>query len=122
MLASLALACGGEASHVSSDLVFKHSQATGTGQLRPGWTLVWVGREIDDVTQIVHRVRVIPEYAGEILLLSGSQRRELVGEVACPKADAAIWQELESSQDVVIQLETERGSFAEVSCRRAIRP
>lgn len=90
--------------------------------LKPGWRLTEVARRADRPTVIVHRVEVIPELAGDLVIMGPRKRRRLVGELVCPGPDHSIWSELTRAQDVEADLATEkRGVFATISCRRAVR-
>ena len=123
LLAALLLpaACS-TAPHVSADLVYRHSLDFPPTRLRPGWSRVWVGRELERVDRLIHRVRVIPEFAGDLMNMPGRQRERMAAEIACPPADHSVWDELTRGQDIEIDLETaERGHFTTVSCRKALR-
>ncbi len=110
------------APHVGADLVYRHSQDFPPTRLRPGWSRVWVGRELERVDRLIHRVRVIPEFAGDLMNMPGRQRERMAAEIACPPADHSVWDELTRGQDIEIDLETaERGHFTTVSCRKALR-
>ncbi len=107
--------------HVSADLVYRHSQDFPPSRLRPGWNRVWVGRELERVDRLIHRIQVIPEFAGDLMNMTGRQRERMTAEIACPQLDHPVWDELTRGQDIEIDLETaERGRFATVSCRKAL--
>ena len=121
LVATLGLPACGTAPHVSADLVYRHSQDFPPQRLRQGWTRVWVGRELERVDRLIHRVEVIPEFAGDLMMMSGRQRERTTGEIACPPSDHPVWQELTRGQDIEIDLLTaERGRFITVSCRKAL--
>ena len=116
----LPAACG-TAPHVSADLVYRHGQDFPPTRLRPGWSRVWVGRELERVDRLVHRIQVIPEFAGDLMNMTRRERERMTAEIACPSADHAVWDELSRGQDIEIDLETaERGHFTTVSCRKAL--
>ncbi len=107
--------------HVGADLVYRHSQDFPPSRLRPGWNRVWVGRELERVDRLIHRIQVIPEFAGDLMNMTGRQRERMTAEIACPQLDHPVWDELTRGQDIEIDLETaERGRFATVSCRKAL--
>ena len=112
-----------QAPHVSADLVYRHSLDFPSPQrLRQGWTRVWVGRELERVDTLIHRVVVIPEFAGDLMVMPGRQRERMAAEIACPPLDHAVWQELTRGQDIEIDLETaDRGHFTTISCRGGLR-
>lgn len=109
-----------ERTHIPIEVINDHAAQQRLGQITPGWNLRYVGRDSDSARRIVHRVEVNPERAGEILMMNGGEKRELVGELACPPADAPVWEKLTSAQDVVIDLRTEKGNFETISCRSAV--
>ncbi len=110
------------APHVSADLVYRHSQDFPPTRLRPGWSRVWVGRELERVDRLIHRVQVIPEFAGDLMNMTGRQRDRMTAEIACPQLDHPVWDELTRGQDIEIDLETaDRGRFTTVSCRKTLR-
>ncbi len=119
LLVVACLACAPK-THVSVELVNEYAASRTLGQLEPGWTLRHVGRDLDSARRIVHRVEVGPERAGEILMMSGRERNQLVGRIACPGSDDPIWEKLTASQDIVVDLRTEKGSFESISCRSAV--
>ncbi|MDX1384532.1 MAG: hypothetical protein R3190_12850 [Thermoanaerobaculia bacterium] len=108
--------------HIPANVVYEYRQGFTPGQLAPGWKLLSVGPNVDDPTQIVHRVEVPAALAGEIVMMSGSDRNAQVAEVACPPADHEIWSRLSRGHDVVVELYTEKGAFDSVSCRSAVSP
>lgn len=122
IVAALApLACGSPP-HVSADLVYRHGLEFPPERLRPGWSRVWVGRELERVDRLVHRVQVIPEFAGDLMNMTGRQREQMAGEIACPPLDHPVWDELTRGQDIEVDLVTaDRGRFTTVSCRKALR-
>ncbi len=123
LLAAALLSPGcGQAPHVSADLVYRHSVDFPTPRrLRQGWTRVWVGRDLDRVDTLIHRVVVIPEFAGDLMIMPARQRTRTVAEVACPPLDHPVWEELARGQDIEIDLETaDRGRFTTVSCRSGL--
>ncbi len=107
------------APHVEADLVYRHGlDFPSPRPLRRGWTRVWVGRDLERVDMLIHRVVVIPEFAGDLMIMPGGQRERMVAEIACPPLDHAVWEELTAGQDIEIDLETaERGHFTTISCR-----
>lgn len=108
--------------HVSADLVYRHGLDFPPSRLRPGWSRIWVGRELERVDRLIHRVRVIPEFAGDLMNMTGGQRERMTAEIACPPLDHPVWEELTRRQDIEIDLITqERGHFATISCRKALR-
>ena len=122
IVAALApLACGSPP-HVSADLVYRHGLDFPPERLRPGWSRVWVGRELERVDRLIHRVQVIPEFAGDLMNMTGRQREQMAGEIACPPLDHPVWDELTRGQDIEVDLVTaDRGRFTTVSCRKALR-
>ena len=122
IVAALApLACGAPP-HVSADLVYRHGLDFPPERLRPGWSRVWVGRELERVDRLIHRVQVIPEFAGDLMNMTGRQREQMAGEIACPPLDHPVWDELTRGQDIEVDLVTaDRGRFTTVSCRKALR-
>ena len=118
-LAVLAAGCGPK-THIPIDVINDHADNQTLGQLTPGWNLRHVGRDLESARRIVHRVEVGPERAGEILMMSGGEKNDLVGRIACPAADDPIWSQLTPRQDVIIDLRTEKGTFETVSCRSAV--
>ena len=122
IVAALApLACGSPP-HVSADLVYRHGLDFPPERLRPGWSRVWVGRELERVDRLIHRVQVIPEFAGDLMNMTGRQREQMAGEIACPPRDHPVWDELTRGQDIEVDLVTaDRGRFTTVSCRKALR-
>ena len=125
VLASLVLAilpaCRTEPlTHIPYEIALSYRRAHPSRLLRPGWRLIEVARPADRPTVIVHRVLVIPELAGDLVLMGNRKRRGIVGGVACPPADHSIWQQLSSRQDIEVELTTERGAFSTISCRRAV--
>lgn len=109
------------APHVSADLVYRHNLDFPPTRLRPGWNRVWVGRELERVDRLIHRVQVVPEFAGDLMNMTGRQRERMTAEIACPRLDHPVWNELTRGQDIEIDLETaERGRFTTVSCRKAL--
>lgn len=109
------------APHVSADLVYRHGQDFPPTRLRPGWNRVWVGRELERVDRLIHRIQVIPEFAGDLMNMTGRQRDRMTAEIACPQLDHPVWDELTRGQDIEIDLETaDRGRFTTVSCRKAL--
>ncbi|MEM1247024.1 MAG: hypothetical protein AAGK22_11650 [Acidobacteriota bacterium] len=109
-----------ERTHIPIDVINEHAAAQRLGQITPGWNLRHIGRDPESARRIVHRVEVNPERAGEILMMSGGEKNDLVGGLACPQADAQVWASLTRSQDVIIDLRTEKGSFETISCRSAV--
>ena len=108
--------------HVGADLVYRHGQDFPPTRLRPGWSRVWVGRELERVDRLIHRIQVIPEFAGDLMNMTGRQRERMTAEIACPQLDHPVWDELTRGQDIEIDLETaDRGRFTTVSCRKALR-
>lgn len=119
--AAAPVSCGSPP-HVSADLVYRHGRDFPPERLRPGWSRVWVGRELERVDRLVHRVQVIPEFAGDLMNMPGRQRERMAGEIACPPRDHPVWDELSRGQDIEIDLVTaDRGRFTTVSCRKALR-
>jgi hypothetical protein len=106
--------------HVPTRLAREYSRRYTLGQLRPGWNLRSVSRNMDRVSTLIHRVEVNPEIAGELLLMPRGKRRELVAGIACPPASDPIWERLTSAQDVLVELSTDRGSFETVACRARV--
>lgn len=104
---------------IPTELANRYREAHPPGQLEPGWAVRSVGRRVDRATRLVHRVEVTPELAGELLMMPAGQRRDVVGRVACPEGGDPIWQELTRRQDIEIELMTDQGPFAVVSCRGA---
>ena len=122
LVAVLLPAACNTAPHVSADLVYRHGQDFPPTRLRPGWSRVWVGRELERVDRLIHRVQVIPEFAGDLMNMTGRQRDRMTAEIACPQLDHPVWDELTRGQDIEIDLETaDRGRFTTVSCRKALR-
>ncbi|MDE2851677.1 MAG: hypothetical protein OYL92_07435 [Acidobacteriota bacterium] len=123
IVAALAPVSCGSPPHVSADLVYRHSLDFPSPQrLRQGWTRVWVGRELERVDTLIHRVIVIPEFAGDLMIMPGRQRERMTAEIACPPLDHPVWEELTRGQDIEIDLETaDRGRFTTVSCRGGLR-
>jgi len=120
-LSLTALSCG-TAPHVSADLVYRHSLDFPPGRLERGWTRVWVGRELERVDRLIHRVRVIPEFAGDLMIMPAGQRQQMAAEIACPPLGHPVWDELTRRQDIELDLETaERGRFTTISCRSGLR-
>ena len=104
-------------SHIPADIVYEYRRQFTPGQIRPGWRLLSVGRNVDHPSSLVHRVAVPPELAGELIMMNGWTRRSRVAEVACPSASHPIWSQLTSAQDVEVELSSERGAFDTISCR-----
>ncbi|MCY3966085.1 MAG: hypothetical protein OXG83_13705 [Acidobacteria bacterium] len=122
IVAALAPLSCGSPPHVSADLVYRHGLDFPPTRLRPGWNRVWVGRELERVDRLIHRVQVIPEFAGDLMNMTGSQREQMAGEIACPPLDHPVWDELTRGQDIEVDLVTaDRGRFTTVSCRKALR-
>ena len=122
LVAVLLPAACNTAPHVSADLVYRHSQDFPPTRLRPGWSRVWVGRELERVDRLIHRIQVVPEFAGDLMNMTGRQRDRMTAEIACPQLDHPVWDELTRGQDIEIDLETaDRGRFTTVSCRKALR-
>ena len=123
IVAAVAPVSCGSPPHVSADLVYRHSVDFPSPQrLRQGWTRVWVGRELERVDRLIHRIQVIPEFAGDLMNMPGRQRERMAGEIACPSLDHPVWDELSRGQDIEIDLVTaDRGQFTTVSCRKALR-
>lgn len=107
-------------SHIPAEVVYEYRRQFAPGQLAPGWKLLSVGPNVDDPTQILHRVEVPPALAGELVMESGSARGRRVAEIACPDRSNEIWGELTRRQDVVVVLYTDKGEFDRVSCRSAL--
>ncbi len=113
-----AFANGDRFTFIPSDLAYEYeSQFDRRQQLKQGWVLAEVKRNPDKPSRLTHFVEVSPETAGELLMLSNAQRRREVAEVACPKADAKIWESLSSSQDIEVEMVSDNGTFAVVGCR-----
>jgi hypothetical protein len=108
-------------SHIPAEIVYQYRTQFDPGQLEPGYTLISVGRNVEDPTMLMHRVQVPPALAGELVMLSANQRGERVAAIACPDAEHEIWQQLTSRQDIAVQLFTEKGEFAVVRCRSEVR-
>ena len=107
-------------SHVPADVVYWYRRQFEPGQLRPGWRLTSVGRDVDRPNVLVHRVQVPGEFAGDLVMMGTSERRRLVAEIACPAGDHEIWRKLRRRHDVVVELITDKGEFATVSCRAEV--
>ncbi len=122
LVALLLPAACNTAPHVGADLVYRHSQDFPAMRLRPGWNRVWVGRELERVDRLIHRIQVIPEFAGDLMNMTGRQRERMTAEIACPQLDHPVWDELTRGQDIEIDLETaDRGWFTTVSCRKTLK-
>ena len=104
-------------SHVPADVAYWYRHQFEPGQLQPGWVLLSVGRDADRPAALVHRVEVPSAVAGDLVMMGSSERQRLVAEIACPPADHEIWSKLRRRHDVVIDLVTDKGEFASVSCR-----
>ena len=115
-----AMTSGDRFTFIPSDLAYEYESQFRRQQLKQGWVLAEVKRNPERPSTITHRVEVSPETAGELLMLSTSQRKRRVADVACPKADAAIWEHLSSSQDIEVEMVSENGTFAVVGCRSEI--
>ena len=119
--AIMPVSCGSPP-HVGADLVYRHGQDFPPTRLRPGWSRVWVGRELERVDRLIHRVQVIPEFAGDLMNMTGGQRERMTAQIACPPLDHPVWEELTRRQDIEVDLETaDRGWFTTVSCRKGLR-
>ncbi len=117
----LAAACAEPLTYVPYPVANQYRKQQKPRLLRPGWRLIKVGRRVDHPQALFHEVHVIPEIAGDLVMMSHWKRSQLVGEIACPPADHHIWESLATGQDVEIDLSTEkRGVFATVSCRDAV--
>lgn len=109
-----------ERTFIPSDVVRPYVARQIQGQLEPGWVQRSVRRDPERPTRIVHTVEVPPEVAGELVMMSGSERARLVAGIVCPDESDAIWRELGRGQDVEVEIVTESGPVERISCRRGL--
>lgn len=120
LLVIASLACQ-SAPHIDSNVAHSYRTSVELGPVARGWDRVWVGRLLDRPRVIAHKIEIQADLAGELVRMSSGERGRLVAEATCPGADHPIWSQLQSGQDVEVELATRKnGPFATVSCRRAV--
>lgn len=120
LVGGFGLGCS-SSSHIDSDIAHSYRTSVQLGAIERGWNQTWVGRLIDQPRIIQHKIEVQADLAGDLVRMSGRERREFVGPRACPQASHPIWQQLHNGHDVQVELATEKnGAFATVSCRSAV--
>lgn len=106
--------------YIDSDLAFEYRSNAELGPIQPRWHLVRVARRVDDPNLLVHVVEVPPEDAGQLMMLSDRERARRIAEVACPKADAEIWEQLSDGHDIEVDMQSDNGLFETIGCRSLI--